>query len=121
MEGEIRPGHILKGIAWAFLGLIVVYALGFALGFASTGVNLAIYRFWAPQQEEARREVFEQSQSYVQGKVITLTRLRSQYERAGLSEARRSSLRTEILTEASTVDTERLPNTLKAFLSRLSD
>jgi hypothetical protein len=51
-----------------FATMVVLYVLGFL----ATGGDLAIYRFWAPKQEAARREVYEHTKSYHQGSVQRL-------------------------------------------------
>jgi hypothetical protein len=97
--------------------IVLVMVAMFALGFIATGGDLLTYKFWAPKQENARRQVFEQTQSYVQGKVEYITRLRYQY--AGADGAQKSALRTLILDEASTIDNSKLPPDLQAFIDTL--
>lgn len=43
-------------------------------------------RFWGVRQENARREVFEQSQSYVEGKRQELIKLHHEWQKAGADE-----------------------------------
>lgn len=57
-----------------FVGLVVLYAFGFL----ATGGDLAIYKFWAPKQEAARRQVYEHTKSYHQGSVQRLNTLCTQ-------------------------------------------
>jgi hypothetical protein len=54
------------------LATLVLIVILYALGFIVTGGDLAIYRFWAPKQEAARREVYEHTKSYHQGSVQRL-------------------------------------------------
>ena len=63
-----------KGVGIALLALILIYGFGFL----ATGGDLAIYRFWAPKQEAARRQVYEQTKSYRQGSIQRLDTLCSQ-------------------------------------------
>jgi len=46
------------------LAIIVLIALAFGMGL----LNLQSYKFFAPKYENVRREVFENTQSYVEGK-----------------------------------------------------
>jgi hypothetical protein len=92
-------------------------ALLYFVGFIATGGDLAIYRFWAPKRANAERQVFEQTQGYVQGKTEYLTQLRYQYQCA--SGEQRESLRRMILTEAATVDNDKLPADLRVFIERV--
>ena len=101
-------------IAWVIV-LIVIYGIGFL----ATGGDLAIYRFWAPKQENARRVVFENTQSYVEGKIQALAQERLAYESADAGSAQQKSLRTMIISEASTVDNSKLPADLRIFVSGL--
>lgn len=99
------------------LGLFAAILFAYGVGFLTTGGDLAIYRFWAPKQENAKRVVFENTQSYVEGKAQYISRLRYEYQSA--EGAQRASLRTLILDEASTVDNSKLPPDLQAFISSL--
>ena len=81
------------------------------------GGSLLHFRFWAPQIRDAQREVFEQSQSFVQGKISHLTRLQLEYEAADGN--RKEALRRMILTEAATVDADDLPESLQSFVAEL--
>jgi hypothetical protein len=104
---------ILKKTLWV-LGALIALWLAVNLLF---GANLLSYRFWAPQVRDAQREVFERSQSHVQGKVSHLGRLRLAHESA--DGARREALRRQILTEASTLHPDDLPADLRAYLEQL--
>src|SRR3989344_4552992 len=98
------------------IALLVVVAV-YVLGFFATGGNLAIYRFWAPQFEDARREVFEQTASYVQGKNTYIARLRAEYETAEGDQ--KESLRRLVLSEAETIDERNLTSSNRAFVNSL--
>lgn len=99
-----------------FLGLIVLVIALYGIGFLATGGDLAIYRFWAPKRANAERQVFENTQGYVEGKIEYLNRLRFQYQ-----DDPRPSLRIMILTEASTVDNNKLPLDLQSFIQNLKE
>jgi hypothetical protein len=79
---------------------------------------LHLYKDVAPQFQAARREVFENTPSYIQGKAQTLSKLKLDYERAE-SEAQRATLKELISTEAVTVDREKLPQNVQSFLRDL--
>ncbi len=99
-EIKIPWGKIVIG---SFLALLVVYALGFLV----TGGDLAIYKFWAPKQENARRQVFENTQSYVQGKIQNLSQECFAYHSA--AGIQKQALAGEIRNEAETIDISKLP------------
>lgn len=101
----------------AMVGLLAIVVIVYLIGFVATGGDYFLYRFWAPKQENVRRQVFENTQSYVEGKIGYLTRLRSQYSVADGSQ--KAALRTLILDEASTVDNSKLPEDLQLFIDKL--
>lgn len=103
----------LKIIGYALLALLVIYGLGFL----ATGGDLAIYKYWAPKQAAAERQVFEQTPSFVHGKIEYLTRLRFEYQNA--TGAQKQGIAQLILDEASTVDNSQLPPDLQAFIQSL--
>ena len=100
-----------------FLAIIVAMFLLFCVGFLVSGGDLAMYKFWAPKQADAQREVFEHTQSYIEGKRGNISRMRLEYENA--DSAHKSALRTMILSEADSVDISKLPPTQQAFISSL--
>ncbi len=100
---------ITAGVAAALIG---------ALALAFTGGSLSIYRYWAPEFREAQREVFEQSPSYVQGKISHLARLRTAYEASEGNQ--RTAMREQILVEAATLDPIHLPANLRSFINNLA-
>lgn len=99
------------------LGALMIMAGVYVLGFIATGGDLVIYRFWAPKQENARREVFENTQSYVQGKTDYINALRLDYQ--GAEGVQKEALRRTILTEAGNVDISSLPVDLRSFVASL--
>jgi hypothetical protein len=111
-----------KEVYWSLPRILVLtlVALAFVylVGFLTTGGDLAIYRFWAPKQENAKRVVFENTQSYVQGKTQYISKLRYQYQSAAPG-AQKDALKTLILDEASTVDNSKLPLDLQGFIQQL--
>lgn len=59
-----------------YLGAMLVIL--YALDWAGTGNNFFMYKFFAPRQESARREVYEQSKAYRQGSIQRLNTLCAQ-------------------------------------------
>lgn len=103
----------IRVIGYALLITVVLAGLGFI----ATGGNFLTYKFWAPKQAAAERQVFEQTPSFVHGKIEYLTRLRFEYQTA--QGAQKQALAQLILDEASTVDNQKLPLDLQAFISTL--
>jgi hypothetical protein len=107
---------IIKRAGLALLILVLVYGAGFL----ATGGDLAIYRFWAPKRANAEREVFVNTNSYIQGKTDYLSRLRLEYQTSKDAD-QKAALRTLILTEASNVDNSKLPTDLQGFIASLKE
>jgi hypothetical protein len=96
-----------QAIGWAaaaFVALILLYAMGFL----ATGGDLAIYRFWAPKQADAEREVFTHSQSYVQGKIQNIGQECHAYQTSDTGSAK-DAFAAEIRNEAATIRIGDLP------------
>ena len=100
-----------------FLAVILLVVLGGGITFVASGVGLANYKFWAPKQENARREVFVNTNGYIQGKTDYLSRLRFEYQTA--DEGHRAALKSLILSEAANVDNDKLPADLHEFINSL--
>lgn len=103
---------MFRDVIWPLMkvALVVILVL-FALGFVLNFLGLTSYKFWAPQREEARREVYEETPSYVHGKRQYLTRLHMEWQREQ-SEGARGAICSAARHEASTLDPKHLPETL---------
>lgn len=99
-----------------FIAVVIFLIMLYGLGFVVTGGNLTIYKFWAPKMADAQRQVFENTQGYIQGKIDTLAQERLAYESADPGSAQQKALRTMIITEASTVDNTKLPLDMQSFI-----
>lgn len=65
---------------WQFVGgFLVISVICLGLGWAFTGNDFFLYKYFAPKQEAVRREVFKQSQAYNDGMVNDLQSLRLSY------------------------------------------
>lgn len=104
----------MKVVAGSLLGLAGVMALGFVL----TAYDTGMYAFWRPKQENIRRNVFVNTQSYVQGKIAYLTQLRLDYESA-TSVQQKQAIRSVVLSEANQIQPEQLPLTLRVWIQGL--
>ena len=91
-------------LKWGFGILAAVLLLPF--------VALGYTKFFAPQYEQVRREIYEESKAYNQGKVEHLGRL-CRSMRLAKNEGHRSVTAAAIRTEAVTYDQSRLPNDLR--------
>ena len=94
------------------IGLLI---LGLGLGFLLKFVGLFEYQFFAPKYENARREVFENTQSYVEGKRQDLIRYRLQYNQAPSTE-NKNAIKSTIRLMFSNVDPDIFEPQLASFL-----
>lgn len=91
--------------------------IGFLLFVFAPLVYLSWLEFYAPKYEAARRNTYEQSAPYVQGKINQLNKLKAEYATA--SPEQRLLLKSVILREAGTVDRSKLPEDIKSFVNEL--
>lgn len=104
----------MKTLFFSVLGL---FALVFLVFFFNS-VDLASFKFFAPKYENARREVFENTQSYVEGKRQEVSKYRLEYLRAK-DPAEKNAIRMTILQSTANLDLSKLPPDLEMFVRQL--
>lgn len=76
--------------------------------------GLGMYRYFAPKQEDARREVFENTQSFVQGKNQDLAKYYLEYQG---DETKRAAIAAVIQSQFAYVDADKITSPkMRAFL-----
>ena len=88
----------------------------FLLVFAANEFEIFGVKFWGVRKENARREVFEQTQSYVQGKRQEITKYRLEYLKTK-DDQEKEAIRQTIVLSFSNFDDSKLPSDLRSFLS----
>lgn len=96
-----------------FFSVLAAIAAVVAVLWLSTAVGLTHFKFWAPKYEEARREVFVNTPSYVQGKNQFLTRLHHEWQTG--DPAHKAVVCATARHEAATIDPEHLQPALRAW------
>ncbi len=91
--------QILGGI----LGVLAVITL---LGWFIAGNDFFMYKYFAPKQEQVRRETLEQSKAYNQGMIQELQNMQFEYVQA--DSTHRAMLSSTILHRAADYDMEKL-------------
>lgn len=104
---------LFKGVG-IVLGLIIAFML---IGWAIYGNGFFMYKYFAPKEEQVRREVFEQSKAYNQGMVQELQNMQFEYEKADSSH--KTALASIILHRAADYDENKLPTDLYEFIQKL--
>lgn len=90
-------------------GLIAVVAVIIGIVFGGNALGLWSYSFFAPKYENVRRDVFENTQSYVEGKRQSLTNYYDDFRKA--SPAEKSAIRKLMMQEFSNFDVTKLNET----------
>lgn len=98
------------------IGALCIVGL-FGLTWAAEGNNFFLYKFFAPKEEQVRREVFEQSKAYNQGMIQELQNMQFAYLQA--SKEQRPGLAAIILHRSADYDVNQLPPDLRAFINQL--
>jgi len=73
---------MIKNIGIGLLAFVGLIAMLFVFGL----VDLGMFKFFGPKRENVRREVFEQTKSYVHGKTQDLAKYYEEYQRAATME-----------------------------------
>ena len=97
------------------LGSIVAILI---ISFIIQGSDWFMYKIFAPQYEQVRREVFEESQAYNQGMVEELQNMRFEYERTDDPKSKQA-MASIIIHRASQYPREKLPEDLRIFINQL--
>jgi hypothetical protein len=99
---------------------LLVVVLGMGLSWVIQGNDFFMYKFFAPKQEAVRRQVFEQTPSYVKGMVQELQNMQFDYVKEKNPEAK-TALASIILHRASgfNLNDPDVPADLRAFISKL--
>ncbi len=103
---------IVIGVLIAIAGIAGILALSFG---AET-LSLKWKRYFAPQHENVKREVFEETKSYNEGKIQQLAKYKLEYDRGDAAD--RAALQSTIQHMFADMDAERLPPQLAAFLTQ---
>ena len=104
---------VFLGILYGIIGLVVVLYITWIVA----GNNFVLFKFFAPKEEQVRREVFEQSKAYNQGMVQELRAMQLEYVRA--TPEQKQALASIILHRFADYDDSKLPADLHQFMSQL--
>jgi hypothetical protein len=104
----------------SFLTVLAVIVGLFVITFLANEYEIFGIRFWGVRKENARREVFEQTQSYVEGKRQELTKYRLEYIMSKDS-TDKQAIKETILQSFANFDDSKLPPDLYQFLHDLKN
>jgi hypothetical protein len=80
-----------------------------SLAFGTTWLGIEWHGFFGPKRQNVEREIFEQTRSYVHGKIQDLTRYRLQYLQAD-TDSERAAIRSTVRMQFAEFDVEQLPH-----------
>lgn len=111
----------MKFVLALFGGIVAVIAVIVLLGsmaFGATWLGIQWDGFFQPMREDVRREVFEQTKSYNEGKTQDLVRYRLQYQRAK-DKTERDAIASAARLQFADYDHTQLPPELQTFLKEI--
>ena len=97
------------------LTILIVIILASAGLFSLQYLGLLNYKFFEPKYENARRQVFENTQSYVEGKRQEILKYKLEYSRAKTKEEK-EAIRYTILQTTANLDLNLLSPDLRYFV-----
>ena len=104
-----------------YIGITLLVLIGIVgITFFTDALGLTEIKIFGVKTENVRREVFEQSQSYVEGKRQELTKYRLEYMRSK-DPAERRAIQATILQSMANFDEDKLPPDLQGFLDQLKN
>ena len=106
--------QIIQYAAGVLLLIVVLMAITFGLGL----FGLEFKKFFAPKYEEVRREVFEETKSYNEGKAMEFEKLRLEYLREK-DPAGKTALAHALLHKLADYDKTKLSLEQQRFLKKL--
>jgi len=107
----MKKGLIIGLVAVAGIAGVGMFAFGMET------LSLKWKRYFAPQHENVKREVFEETKSYNEGKIQQLAKYKLEYERANTAD--RAALASTIQHMFADMNPDRLPPQLGAFLTKI--
>ena len=104
---------------WLILLTLIIIPVLFAIGFGARYLWILSYKFFAPMEQNVRREVFENTQSYVEWKRQELTKYRLEYLTTK-DEDVKAAIRMTIVQSFANFDQSKLSYELRTFLNNLN-
>lgn len=102
-----------KYVVYGLLGLLGILGVIWAV----QGNSFFLYKAFAPAQEQARREVFKESQAYNDGMANEIDAAYLQYQKADAEG--KGAIRSVVLRRVASYDVSRLPDYLQRFINDL--
>lgn len=119
LRDDLREGKIVfwTGFRLFLAAVVILTIVGGGLTWLVQGNEFFLYKYWAPKQEKVRREVFENTPSFVQGSIQDLQDLQRDYVKADAEH--KKALASMIIHRSANVPEDRLPVDLRSFIWQL--
>lgn len=89
-----------------------------AIGFVGQELDLFTFSYFAPRYEAVHRKIFEQTPSYVQGKVQDLSNYKLQYE-ISRDDADKQAIQAVVRSQFANMDDKYIPESLRPYLHQM--
>ena len=104
---------------FAYIGTIIgIFLAIFLLGWAIQGNGFFMYKFFAPRYEDVRRNVFENTQSYVEGSRQEILKYKLEYDRAKTQEEK-TAIKFIIVQRFSNIDESKFAPEIRDFVKQM--
>src|SRR3989344_5595148 len=113
-DDDVSVGQVVK---WSVALLMTFLVVGCFISWVVQGNDFFLYKVFAPQRENVRRQVFENTKSYNQGMVQELQNMQFEYVKA--DEEHKKALASIILHRAADFPEDKMPDDLRLFIADL--
>lgn len=111
---------MIKDTLAFIFGTIIAIAVVIGIGFGINYLNLLSYSFFAPKYEDARRNVFENTQSFVDWKNQEIDKYYMEFSRSD-SDKEKKAISSVLIHSLAWVDEEKLGYTEKLYLNEMKN
>lgn len=101
------------------MGVIIVITLFITIIFGLQYLNLMNFKFFAPKYENVKREVYENTQSYVEAKRQAITKYYNEWRKG--DEADKDALRTIVLQDFANFNLDLLTPQQKEWYNQITN
>jgi hypothetical protein len=102
----------------SIMSVILAIILCLGLAWIIQGNHFFLYKYWGPQYEDTRRDIFEHSKAYRQGMIQELENMQFEYERTADTNSK-DALARIILHRSADIDPSIMPSELRRFIQSL--
>ncbi len=111
---------VVGGILAGLISIVLLFVFLGALGLGGRYVNMKVEGWFAPQEQNIKREVFENTKSYNEGKEQELVKYKFEYDKAKAKkdEATVKAIKSAVRTAFADYEEDRLSPELRDFVNQ---